>query len=47
MTFDLRVDPPEKCHMVYPCVMTTNHPKNIHEDGILMLLVPWNLDLIT
>ena len=28
MAFDLRVDPPEKCHMVYPCVMTRNHPKN-------------------
>ena len=46
MTFDLLVDPPEKYHMVYPCVMTRNHLKNIHEDGILMLLVPGNLDLI-
>ena len=27
MPFDLRVDPPEKCHMVYSCVMTRNHPK--------------------
>ena len=47
MTFDLRVDPPEKCHMVYPCVMTRKHPKNVHENGILMLLVPGNLDLFT
>ena len=46
MTFDLRVDPPKKCHMVYPCVMKRNHPKNIDEDGNLMLLVPGNLDLI-
>ena len=28
MMFDLRVDPPEKCHMVYPCVMTRNHSQN-------------------
>ena len=47
MTFDLRIDPSEKCYMVYPCGMTRNHPRNIHEDGILMLLLPGNLDLIT
>ena len=46
MTFDLRVDPPEKCHMVYPFVMTISHPK-IHEGGILMLLFPGELELIT
>ena len=46
MMFDLRVDHPKKCHMVYPCVMTRNHQK-IHEDGILMLLFPGDLDLIT
>ena len=28
MLFDLRVGPPEKRHMVYPCVMTRNHPKH-------------------
>ena len=43
MMFDLRVDPPEKYHMVYPCVVTRNNPK-IHEDGILMLLFPGDLD---
>ena len=47
MTFDLRVDPPEKCHMVYPCVMARKHPKKLHEDGTLMLLFPVDLDLIT
>ena len=47
MTFDLRVDPPEKYHMVYPCVMTRNHPKKLHEGCILMLLFPGDLDLIT
>ena len=46
MIFDLRVDTPEKCHMVYLCVMTRSHPK-IYEDGILMLLFPGHLDLIT
>ena len=47
MTFGLRVDPPEKCHMVYSCVMTRIHPKKLHEDCILMLLFPVDLDLIT
>ena len=47
MPFDLRVDPPEKCHLVYPCVMTRNHPKKLYEDGVLMLLFPGDLVLIT
>ena len=32
--------------MVYLFVMIRNHPKNIHENGILMLLVPGNIDYL-
>ena len=47
MAFDMQIDRPEKCHMVYPCVMTRNHPKKLHENDILMLLFPRDLNLIT
>ena len=40
--FDLQIDPPEKYHTVYPCVMTRN--QKMHEDGILVLLFPRYVD---
>ena len=47
MTFDLRVDPPEKRSYGLPMCDDKKSSQNIHKDDILMLRVPGSLDLIT